>query len=114
MFLLLPWSPVASPLSPLQILLQPSELSRTLQFSPSVPAPSPTPFTGASAPDGQHGIDLPDQVPQLVHDLLQLLVLLLELLQGETERTNADRVKHFTWTARQFGSPGGTPFTVVR
>lgn len=33
-----------------------------------------------SAANGQHGVDLPDEVPQLVHDLLQLLVLLLQLL----------------------------------
>lgn len=33
-----------------------------------------------SAPDCQHGVDLPDEVAQLVHDLLQLLVLLFQLL----------------------------------
>lgn len=33
-----------------------------------------------SAPDSQHGVDLPDEVAELVHNLLQLLVLLLELL----------------------------------
>jgi len=34
-----------------------------------------------SAPDSQHGVDFPDEVAELVHDLLQLLVLLLQLLQ---------------------------------
>lgn len=34
----------------------------------------------SSASDGQHGVDLPDEVAELVHDLLQLLVLLLQLL----------------------------------
>lgn len=33
-----------------------------------------------SAPDSQHGVDLPDEVAELVHDLFQVLVLLLQLL----------------------------------
>lgn len=68
------------------------EPCRTFQSaSPqSLPPPHPTPtsFNYASAPDGQHGVDLPDEVPQLVHDLFQLLVLLLELLQGEKDGDN--------------------------
>ncbi len=33
-----------------------------------------------SAPDSQHGVDLPDEVSELVHNHLQLLILLFEFL----------------------------------
>lgn len=36
--------------------------------------------TCVSAPDSQHGVDLPDEVSELVHNHLQLLVLLFEFL----------------------------------
>lgn len=52
--------------------------------------------SGVSAPDGQHGVDLPDEVSQLVHDLFKLLVLLLELLQG----TRQTEKMEFSFTGR--------------
>lgn len=58
-----------------------------------------------SAPDGQHGVDLPDEVSQLVHDLFKLLVLLLELLQGNTrneERRRETKAFHFVPTGLSY------------
>lgn len=101
-----------SPSAPSSGKVQPRrEPRRTFQTASGRSLANPTrpPSNGASAPDGQHGVDLPDEVPQLVHDLLQLLVLLLELLQRETNGAIADHVKdsrqiliregmiHFTW-----------------
>ena len=38
------------------------------------------------APHCKHGVDLPDEVPELVHYLFELLVLLSELLQMRKEK----------------------------
>lgn len=49
-----------------------------------------------SAPDSQHGVDLPDEVAELVHDLLQLLILLLQFL-WEDERRKIKTIFHSTF-----------------
>ena len=47
-----------------------------------------------SAPDSQHGVDLPDEVAELVHNLLQLLILLLELLQETRQQKRFKKKKN--------------------
>lgn len=44
-----------------------------------------------STPDSQHGVDLPDEVTELVHDLLQLLILLLQFLREEKKKGQEER-----------------------